>query len=165
MVFILPSPEIVDMTELTIVGLGGEYCLETRDEIPRLWWQLQSERHPIQQGVRATTYGVFQNVSADAPFAYYGRFFYLAGVAAGKDEVVRRPYYSAVLKGGRYAVFRFTGSYSEMTRAFDTVMLRWLPESEWKLDSREVFERYPSYRIGDKDLPMFEVWLPVSEKA
>lgn len=165
MLFIVPPPEIVDMPERAIIGLGGEYCLDTRGEIPKLWWLLQTERQPIHQGVRATTYGVFQTVPPGAPFSYYDRFLYIAGLAAEPDESERPPFHAVTLKGGRYAVFRFTGSYSEMTQAFDAVILNWLPQSDWQLDDREVVECYPGYKLSEKSLPVFEVWLPVTEKT
>ena len=115
--------------------------------------------------MRETTYGVFQSVPAGVPFDYHGRFFYLAGLAVERPKSVREPFRSMTLRSGRHAVFRFTRAYSEIFDAFGTLPLHRPPESEWQLDEREVFERYPGYKVGCDTLPVFEVWLPVVPKA
>ncbi|MDX1782436.1 MAG: GyrI-like domain-containing protein [Thalassovita sp.] len=155
----------MEIPEQALIGLGGEYCLETRGEIPRLWWQLQAERPPVCKGFRETTYGVLQAVPEGATYAHDERFTYVAGTAAEQGERASPPLCSTCLQAGLYAVFRFTGAYTEMPLAFDTLILNWLPQSDWLLDNRTLVECYPGYEIGNKDLPVFEIWLPVVPKG
>ncbi|CUH64413.1 DNA gyrase inhibitor [Thalassovita gelatinovora] len=162
MVFLITAPEIVDLPEQTIVGFGGEFSLETRDAIPKLWWLLHSETGLVKNGIRATTFGVYKPLCPDQPFSYHEPYTYLAGVASEDSNTSAPSLSSTLLQRGRYGLFRFTGSYIEVTEAFDSVMLDWLPQSGFRLDSRPVLECYPSYPFGSREIPRFEIWLPLA---
>ncbi|WP_323780704.1 GyrI-like domain-containing protein [Thalassovita sp.] len=163
--FLVTSPEIVDFPEQTVIGFGGEFRLESRDEIPKLWWQLHTEWKLVENGVRRTTIGVYQPLQKDRPFSYYEPYSYLAGVVAEDGETCNSQFKSELLQGGCYGRFRFIGSFVEVTDAFDSIMLNWLPESGFQLDNRAVFERYPSYPFGSSAIPKFEIWLPMAQRV
>jgi len=46
------------------------------------------------------------------------------------------------IKGGKYAMFLYTGSYENLGTVYDTIYGKWLPESGQKLRNYHCFEKY-----------------------
>ena len=46
------------------------------------------------------------------------------------------------LAGGKYAVFRYKGPYTNMAAVYDTIYAHWIPEKEYKLRDAYVYECY-----------------------
>lgn len=62
------------------------------------------------------------------------------------------------IPGGKYAIFRYQGPYSNLSAVYDTIYGHWLPESSYKVrDSRgsriiSIILKYPSRRLDNRDL-------------
>ncbi|MCY1722889.1 GyrI-like domain-containing protein [Prolixibacteraceae bacterium Z1-6] len=70
---------------------------------------------------------------------------------------------SFVLQGGLYAVFGYKGSSADK-RIFQTIFTSWLPNSEYKLDTRPHFEVLgEKYKNNDPESEE-EIWIPVKKK-
>ncbi len=46
------------------------------------------------------------------------------------------------IPGGKYAVFRYQGPYSDLSAVYDTIYAHWLPESGYKIGNSRGFEKY-----------------------
>ena len=44
--------------------------------------------------------------------------------------------------GGKYAIFRYRGPYSNLHAVYDTIYLKWIPERGYKLGNTPGFEKY-----------------------
>lgn len=66
------------------------------------------------------------------------------------------------IAGGKFAVFTYTGPYSELHKVFDNIYRKWLPESEYQLRMVQGFEKYlnnPDNTAPDK--LKTEIYIPV----
>lgn len=66
------------------------------------------------------------------------------------------------IKGGKYAVFSYQGSYENLGSVYDTIYGKWLPESDCKLRNTSGFEKYlnnPERTSPDK--LKTEIYIPI----
>lgn len=66
------------------------------------------------------------------------------------------------IKGGKYAVFHYTGSYDKLGMVYDTVYGVWLPESGYQVRKEPGFEKYLNH--PDKTEPAklkTEIYIPI----
>ena len=66
-----------------------------------------------------------------------------------------------VLEGGKYAVFDHEGPASAFPRTMAFIFQKWLPASEYTLDSREHFERLEEGYSPIDPAAREEVWIPI----
>lgn len=46
------------------------------------------------------------------------------------------------IPGGKYAIFRYQGSYENLRAVYDTIYAKWIPEKGYKLGDTPGFEKY-----------------------
>jgi AraC family transcriptional regulator len=69
-----------------------------------------------------------------------------------------------VLPSGLYAVFLHRGDTKEFTNAFQYILQKWLPSSEYDLDNRPHFEVLgDKYKNNDPNSEE-EIWIPIKAK-
>lgn len=141
--------------ERVIAGLDGEFHSETRDQIPDLW-QRFSEKKPFLPAVGADTYGVCHGSD--------GRNFrYLAGVEVKAGAPLPEGVDSLVLSAQRYAIFPHHGPATELSRTFEAIFSKWLPNSGHKAAQAPSFERYTEEFDPQTMSGGTEVWVPIQE--
>jgi AraC family transcriptional regulator len=65
------------------------------------------------------------------------------------------------LKGGMYAVFKYKGTGEDAPQVYTFILMEWLPQSGYVLDSRPHFEIMgDKYKRGHPDSEE-EIWIPV----
>ena len=70
-----------------------------------------------------------------------------------------------ILKVTDYAVFIHKGTPQDFPKTFAYIFENWIPNSKYKVDSREHFELIPeTYRPDDSNAKE-EVWIPILEKT
>ncbi len=68
------------------------------------------------------------------------------------------------IPGGKYAVFTYTGPYSNLSQVYDTIYGKWLPESEYELGETACFESYLNNPENTKPEKFkTEIYLPLKE--
>ena len=69
---------------------------------------------------------------------------------------------SRVLRGGRFAVFRYVGPYSNLGSVYDTVYGKLLPESGLRIKDEPAYEKYVNDPVGTTpDKYATEIYIPV----
>lgn len=68
------------------------------------------------------------------------------------------------IPGGKYATARFKGTGAEIGGAWESLLRDWLPDSGMQLDSRPIFEYYPSDARYESETGIFEcdICIPVT---
>ncbi len=66
----LPNAAIVESRAKLIIGLVGDYSLDTRGEIPKLYEQFFAIRDGIKHRVSDVLYGISMGAKPDGSFRY-----------------------------------------------------------------------------------------------
>ncbi len=162
--FITMIPKIVNTKERKLIGLKTETCLAD-DKTTQMWQEFMPRRHEIKNNEDTGFYSVhvhndnitLENFTEDVIFEKWAA----VEVADFNDIPIKMfPY---TLRAGMYAVFIHKGSASTFPKTMDYIMQVWLPDSEYKLDTRDIFtimgEKYHGpYHPKSEE----EVWIPVT---
>ena len=65
------------------------------------------------------------------------------------------------IEGGRYAVFKFKGSYDNVGSVYNAIFKTWLPESNCELRDSPCFEKYIKFSKTNPDKNKTEVYIPI----
>lgn len=66
------------------------------------------------------------------------------------------------IPGGKYAIFRYKGPYSNLNAVYDTIYLKWIPERGYKLGNTPGFEKYLNHPDNTKPEDLVtEIYIPV----
>jgi AraC family transcriptional regulator len=153
----LPNPELVLSREKLIVGLAGDYTMETRDQIPKLYEQFFAIKDGIKHKVSDVLYGISMDPTPD------GSFRYGVGIEVEEAEDIPEGTCEMTLVEGDYVVFSQRTAMSELPERFDAVFSEWLPASPFKQREGAVFECYPDDSKPEPGKMLYEIWVPVEE--
>lgn len=70
-----------------------------------------------------------------------------------------------ILKGGKYAIFTHNGSHAKIDEIYDSIFLKWLPDSNENVDeSRPCFEEYFNVEFvkTDQSKLVTKIYIPLS---
>lgn len=87
-----------------------------------------------------TRYGIIHD---DPTITTSEKLRYDAAIEVPPEYTGAGNYQKSVLRGGRYAVFKFQGTNVEIGEAWTSMLRDWLPDSGMQLDSRPFIEHYP----------------------
>ena len=65
------------------------------------------------------------------------------------------------IEGGRYAAFKFRGSFDNISSVYNSIFKNWLPESNYELRDAPCFEKYIKFSKTNPDNNKTEVYIPV----
>lgn len=65
------------------------------------------------------------------------------------------------IEGGKYAVFKFKGSYNYIGAVYDVIYNNWLPESNFELRNVPAFEKYIKFSKTNPEKNKTEVYVPI----
>jgi len=65
------------------------------------------------------------------------------------------------IEGGRYAVFKFKGSYDKVGAIYDAIFKTWLPDSNQELRDVPCFEKYLKFSKTNPDKNKTEIYIPI----
>jgi len=149
--------EIVERPATLIAGIAGDFTMDTRQEIPKLWHAFFSAGYEIPERNEAAMYGV--SFSMDGK----GGFRYGVGVSVTKEPAKMGERMCMMhLSEGPHAVLRAFGSVTELPAKFDHMFGKWLPSSGHTQREGAVFERYPEDERNGPEAMAYEIWVPVN---
>ncbi|KAA6306259.1 DNA gyrase inhibitor, partial [termite gut metagenome] len=66
------------------------------------------------------------------------------------------------IEGGKYAMFLYQGSYEHLDAVYDTIYVKWLPESGQKLRNYPCFEKYINHPTNTAPEKLkTEIYIPI----
>ena len=66
------------------------------------------------------------------------------------------------IAGGRYVVYHYQGSYNQLDKVYDTIFGKYIPDGNYKLDERPLFEVYPNDpECTPPDKLLTEIHIPI----
>ncbi|MAM61809.1 GyrI-like domain-containing protein [Maritimibacter sp. UBA3975] len=154
----LPNAAIVESREKLIIGLAGDYTMESRDTIPALYEKFFTLKDGIKHKVSDVLYGISMEARAD------GSFRYGVGIEVEEAEDLPEGTCEMHLVGGDYVVFSQRTAISELPARFDAVFSDWLPNSDFVQRDGAVFECYPDDDSPEPGKMLYEIWVPVAPK-
>lgn len=155
----LPTPDFVMTQTRNLVGLVGDFTMQTRGEIPGLYEAFFGLRDDIPDQMPGGLFGVSMNAQPDGSFRY--------GVGVEVSSVGELPGDTCqiILSEGEYAVFRLCTPMAELPAMFDAVFSDWLPGSDKSQREGAVFEYYLPEPPGENGAMRYEIWVPVADAA
>lgn len=83
-----------------------------------------------------------------------------------RDDTKARPVPGIMqIPGGRYAVFRHTGSYSSLHKVYRSIYEEWFPKSKYHPQSTFSFEMYMNHPSTTETSELLtEIYIPVIRK-
>jgi AraC family transcriptional regulator len=123
------------------------------------FWQTRVYPWMVENGlIGQTRYGISHDdphVTAPEQCRYDAGCEIPANVLAGGEA------HRTTIPGGQYAVLSFTGVVADFEPAWDALLRDWLPSSGLQLDSRPMFEYYPTDSSYDPSTGVLECKLCV----
>jgi AraC family transcriptional regulator len=159
----LAPPRIEQGKLLLIAGLGGEYSLDTHQNIPALWQRFQPHLGAVPGQVfpagrrlnGGRTFGVCYNMDDD------GNFDYLAGVEVSGFSGLPAEFARLRIPAQRYAIFTHREHVSTIHNVGMAIWTKWLPESGHQAVDAPFFEYYGEEFDGRTGMGGFQMWIPI----
>jgi AraC family transcriptional regulator len=152
------KPKIVDRkTKKAIyVRLIGDYRSNNYNEAWEKIWKFVKEKRLF--GFNQECLGVSCN---DPNITESDKCQYDCCVIISKDIKPEGEIGVKDIDGGRYAVFKFKGSYDYLGAVYDAIFKTWLPESNCELRNTPSFEKYIKFSKTNPEKNKTEVYIPI----
>lgn len=125
-----------------------------KGEIPKLWEVFNTRYGEIKNKDNPS---VCYGVCYDAPDAE-GRFDYMACTSVENFGDIPEGMETKIIPDGKYLVFTFGGSLSELGDFYGNIFSKWLPTSGCEMDCRPQLELYDGRYMDNGE---FDVYIPV----
>ncbi|GAA4271785.1 GyrI-like domain-containing protein [Aquimarina gracilis] len=156
-------PSIINSKEKKLIGLKDEMSL-SHDKTTQMWQEFMPRRHEIKSNKDTGYYSIqvhnknitLENFTKDVIFEKW------AAVEVEDFNEIPKKMFPYTLPEGKYAVFIHKGTVHTFQKTMDHIMGIWLPDSGYKLDTRDIFtvmgEKYhgPFHPKSEE-----EVWIPI----
>jgi len=86
-----------------------------------------------------------------------------AAVQVSKHNTLPDDLEKLVVPTGKYAIFDYIGRASEASKAFQYILLEWLPKSKYLLDDRPHFCKMGAKYKGEHPESEEEIFIPITE--
>lgn len=147
-------PKLTNMDAMRVIGVSAQCTFENASAIPGLWQQFNAREDEV-----AAAPGPAFGVCCDADGA--GRFRYVAGMQADRDQSVPKGMDEIQIPAGQYAVFQHVGHVADMPKTVHAIWNKALPESGLSLRPAPDFERYDQRFDVETGRGTVEIWIPV----
>lgn len=152
-----PTITTVPATKVAFVRAFGAYGSESTGKAWDTVLRFASENHLLTHNTRL--YGLsYDNpeISLENNCEYHACISLEQGIKPTKEIGVKE------LKGGKYAVFTYKGSYAHFAAVYSLIFKEWLLKSTNELRDAEIFDRYVNSPMDTdtKDL-LTEIYLPI----
>ena len=158
---IKPEIKVISPIKIFCIEVGEAYKNKLKYRL--LWNKLL---HHAEQYEADPRYDKFISLSMDDPSITPTEKcrFYL-GIAL-RDDTKARPVPGIMqIPGGRYAVFRHTGSYSSLHKVYRSIYEEWFPKSKYHPQSTFSFEMYMNHPSTTETSELLtEIYIPVIRK-
>ena len=156
------QPSIKTLGEKKLVGKSIKLTF-ANNKTSDLWRSFMPHRNQIPNKVNPDLISM-QVYPESFDFSPHTPFEKWATVEVSDFSAIPEGMESFVLKAGDYAVFLYKGLSTDHS-IFEYIFSKWLPQSEYELDSRPHFEVLGSkYRNNDPDSEE-EIWIPIKPKS
>lgn len=159
-------PEIVDIEEVKIVGIRGETTLRDNSLKP-LWekFYLLQDKIPnrLSNGRR---FGICELIDENIHYTLSNDLLFsdFIGIEVSSFKDIVLPFQTKIITGGRYAVFRHTGSLQTISDTLHYIWGTWLLNTKEEIDNREMFELYDHRFIGyDHPESQMDIYIPIKK--
>lgn len=156
------EPRFEEREEFVVAGYR-KHTREGMDVIGESWFELKNSLDAIERKNEHTMYG-FEDYSEEfrpEPLAFY----YMAGVEVDKNTILPAGVYRRVVPKAKYAVFTVNGNNAcgEIWKALRYIYYAWLPNSEYYMDKRALFdfEYYDERWDCQLGAAQMEIYIPV----
>jgi AraC family transcriptional regulator len=152
------KPKIVERVtkKMIYIRLIGDYKSNDYSQAWEKIWKFIKEKHLY--GFNQECLGVAYN---DPDITENDKCQYDCCVTISKDIKPEGEIGVKNIEGGRYAVFKFKGSYDNVGSVYNAIFKTWLPESNSELRDAPCFEKYIKFSKTNLDKNKTEVYIPI----
>lgn len=157
------EPEIVELGDMTVVGLQMLYSLKC-NLIPQLWERFTPRIHEIKDVAR-------EDVGLEVSYDMWGSeeketFFVIAGLIVNSTEHIPEGMTYKHISAHKYAKFTHRGPISEIYSTYNHIYKEWLPASEYEHDDQgcEVEWYDERFKMESEDSE-FDIYVPIKQKS
>ncbi len=138
----------------------------TNDRTYELWHSFMPHRKEIKNNLSNDLFNLkvfdpsydFQHFNPDAEFEKW------AMMEVSDFDSISENMEAFTLPGGLYAIFNHKGGNETAPQTFGYIYFKWLPDSEYEMDSRPHFDLLgKKYKKDDPDSEE-EIWIPIKLK-
>lgn len=135
-----PSPEIVTMDALTMIGKEKTFTAETMMQIPHMWIDFMGQEDQIQNMASNTeAWGASYNMDYSIPTM---SFTYFVGAEVTSTDFVPEGMIVHVAPASKYAKFTHYGPLEDLSLTYDYIYNKWLPQSGYQVGYGNELELY-----------------------
>ena len=159
------QPAIVTLPDIMTAGLRGQTTLKD-NVIPALWSRFLTEIHRIPHRLPGNRcFGICEACQEGNTLYTMNRDVLFSEIAAAQVDSFKdlpKPFVPKILKGGRYAVFTYTGELSGLMDLYSYIWGTWFLDTKETLDARDDFELYDDRFLGmDNPDSQIEIYIPI----
>ena len=135
-----PTPQIVTMDEMTLMGMEKDFTSETMMEIPNLWMEFIKVSDQIPNKANdMETWGVSYDMNyATQPFT----FTYFVGFEVTNIKTIPEGMIGHVAPASKYAKFTHYGSLDNLSETYTYIYNVWFPQSGYDMGMGNELELY-----------------------
>jgi AraC family transcriptional regulator len=152
------KPKIVErvIKKMIYIRLIGDYKSNDYSQAWEKIWKFIKEKRLY--GFNQECLGVAYN---DPDITENDKCHYDCCVTISKDIKPEGEIGVKNIEGGRYAVFKFKGSYDNVGSVYNAIFKTWFPESNCELRDAPCFEKYIKFSKPNPDKNKTEVYIPI----
>ncbi len=152
-----PRIEMVEPKKL--IGIPMEMSL-SENKTGMLWQMFMPRRNEVKNRL-SKDYFSMQTYEKNWTFSPHKPFQKWAAVEVSEFSEVPAGMQTHVLNGGLYAVFIHQGPAATAPTTMEYIFVKWLPNSDYRLDDREHFEILPENYNPLDEKACEEIWIPI----
>ncbi len=157
------KPEIITFEDRKLIGMKIHTTM-ANDQTVALWQKFMPRRHEILNKLNNSYFSV-QAYDPELTMHNFTEHTVLEKWAAIEVESfnsIPNDMEKRVLTGGKYAVFIHKGPVATFQQTMQYILGVWLPDSEFQLDKRDIFEILGEKYLGPTHPDSEEeVWIPI----
>ena len=159
------EPRIETLGETRLAGIKSRMSI-ANNTTAGLWREFMPLRRQIGNAQDTSLYSVevYEDLDFFSDFDPSREFEKWAAVPVRSSAYIPEDLQALIIPAGLYAVFRYKGKESEVSRMYHYIYGTWVEKSKYALDHRPHFAIMgPEYR-GEHPDSEEELWIPVREK-
>ncbi|MCT4614632.1 MAG: AraC family transcriptional regulator [Marinifilaceae bacterium] len=155
----LKNPKILEIEDkFTIyINIKGEYGNPNYQKTWERLWSFVKEKKLFTKGIESIGMSYDDPKLTEAEKCRYDACLVIHKTAVPEGEVGVK-----TIKGGKFAIFLYQGSYQNLSKVYDYIFGSWLINSDYELRNEPVMEKYlnnPNRTIPEK--LKTEIYLPI----
>ncbi len=159
----IPALKFIQKESIHLIGMSIFGNFHEQPIIPKLWQEFTPHISKIPNKVNDNQcFGVETYTDS---FMKHNQWHYMVAVEVSTLETIPILCTAKTLPPNLYAVFTHTGAIRSITKTFDYIYSKWLPNSNYEIAAPYDFEFYDERFKKEEEDSELDIYLPVKQKV